>query len=116
MAGSDFEHVNRLIADATSRTYDRRSILKRALALGLSTPAISVILAACGGDEDEEQDCAAWCRDPAARSVMLSWSRRPHRWARQREPDAESRSVPPFGTQQRPLTGSAAGPRPDRRA
>lgn len=55
MAGSDFREVNRLIADAANRIYGRRTILRRALALGLSAPLISVILAACG-DDDEEPD------------------------------------------------------------
>ena len=72
MAGSDFREVNRLIADAASRTYDRRSILKRALALGLSAPVISIILAACGDDDDEpvadtdEPTTAADTEEPTA--------------------------------------------------
>ena len=33
---------------------DRRSVLKRGMALGLSAPVIGALLAACGGDDDKE--------------------------------------------------------------
>jgi peptide/nickel transport system substrate-binding protein len=54
MSGIDFQEINKLVADAANRTYGRRAILKRALALGLSAPAISIVLAACGGDAGDE--------------------------------------------------------------
>jgi peptide/nickel transport system substrate-binding protein len=34
----------------------RRDVLKRAMALGLSAPAISALLAACGGDDDDDDN------------------------------------------------------------
>jgi peptide/nickel transport system substrate-binding protein len=34
----------------------RRDLLMRALALGLSAPAVSALLAACGGDDDDDDD------------------------------------------------------------
>jgi peptide/nickel transport system substrate-binding protein len=34
----------------------RRALLQRALALGLSAPAIGALLAACGGDDDDDDD------------------------------------------------------------
>ena len=43
------ERVARLIDVATRLRWNRRQVLARATALGLSAPAISVVLAACGG-------------------------------------------------------------------
>ena len=47
------EPVARLIEQATKLRWNRRQILTRAAALGLSAPAISVVLAACGGGSDK---------------------------------------------------------------
>lgn len=52
MRPSNLSDLDQLIVDATERRQSRRDILKRALALGLSAPAISALLAACGGDGD----------------------------------------------------------------
>lgn len=41
-----------LIQEVVRRRYSRREALRRALALGLSIPAISMVLAACGGGDD----------------------------------------------------------------
>jgi ribose transport system substrate-binding protein len=49
-------NVARLLADAQARRLTRRQVLGRALALGLSLPAISWLLAACGGDDDDDDD------------------------------------------------------------
>lgn len=46
--------LDQLILDATERKQSRRDILKRAAALGLTAPAIGVLLAACESDDDEE--------------------------------------------------------------
>jgi peptide/nickel transport system substrate-binding protein len=43
--------VEQLIAEATQRRLTRRQILHRAAALGLSAPAIAMVLAACGGED-----------------------------------------------------------------
>lgn len=42
------------LAEAVSRQYSRREIIKRATALGFSMPVIAAILAACGDDEEDE--------------------------------------------------------------
>ncbi len=53
------EQVNQLIEQARTLRYDRRQILKRAAALGLSAPAISLLLAACGGDDEGGAEATA---------------------------------------------------------
>lgn len=67
---SDLENL-----DIVSRTpfrereINRRSVLQRAIALGLTAPAISALLAACGGDDDDETPSAtadAGATDPTA--------------------------------------------------
>lgn len=63
----DLSAVDQLILDATQQRQSRRQILKRALALGLSAPAISMLLAACAEDdgddstdaEDDDEEAAA---------------------------------------------------------
>jgi ribose transport system substrate-binding protein len=53
--GSDQDKaVARLVADFQARRLTRRQVLVRAVALGLSLPAISWLLAACGGDDDDD--------------------------------------------------------------
>ena len=46
-----------LVQEAMTLRYTRRQILRRATALGLSIPAISAVLAACG-EEDEDEGAA----------------------------------------------------------
>lgn len=53
MAESSLTPVDQLIVDATERRASRREILKRAVALGLSAPVVGMLLAACGGDDDD---------------------------------------------------------------
>jgi phosphate transport system substrate-binding protein len=48
-----------LYAAALNGKLDRRTILKRALALGLTLPAISALLAACEGDAGDDGSAAA---------------------------------------------------------
>ncbi|MEZ4570825.1 MAG: ABC transporter substrate-binding protein [Thermomicrobiales bacterium] len=50
------QRASKLISLATTLKYDRRQILKRAAALGLSAPAIAAVLAACGDDDDDDDD------------------------------------------------------------
>jgi peptide/nickel transport system substrate-binding protein len=54
--GTEEQRAERLIALATTLRYDRRQILKRAAAFGLSAPAIAAVLAACGDDDDDDDD------------------------------------------------------------
>lgn len=54
------------IHDRTSTSrHSRRNVLKRGLALGLTAPAITTLLAACGSDDDDEPAAAA-TDEPAA--------------------------------------------------
>ena len=55
--------IDELIEQARTLRYDRRQILKRAAVLGLSAPAISMVLAACGDDEEDEPEAT---QPPAA--------------------------------------------------
>ena len=48
-----------LYAAALTGTLDRRTVLKRALAMGLTLPAISALLAACEDDASDDGDAAA---------------------------------------------------------
>ncbi|MDQ3548982.1 MAG: peptide ABC transporter substrate-binding protein, partial [Chloroflexota bacterium] len=58
------------------RQIDRRRLLRRALALGLSAPAIAGLLAACGGDDDElsgsETDATNSTQTPAVDTASAS--------------------------------------------
>ncbi len=45
----DAQRIQRLYEDALGGALNRRQVLKRAAALGLSAPAIAALLAACGG-------------------------------------------------------------------
>ncbi|MEX2426064.1 MAG: hypothetical protein WD401_04795, partial [Thermomicrobiaceae bacterium] len=47
----------------------RRTLMKRGIALGMSLPAISAILAACGGDEESEEDEAEPTAQPTEEPV-----------------------------------------------
>jgi peptide/nickel transport system substrate-binding protein len=46
--------IERLRSEALAGMLNRRQVLKRAAALGLSAPIIASLLAACGDDDDEE--------------------------------------------------------------
>ena len=50
------EEVARLLSDVGSRKLNRRQVLRRGIALGLSVPAIGWLLAACGSDDDAADD------------------------------------------------------------
>jgi peptide/nickel transport system substrate-binding protein len=51
MSPSD-RQLERLVADLTQERIDRRQFLRRATGLGLSLPAATAILVACGGEEE----------------------------------------------------------------
>ncbi|MEZ4520265.1 MAG: ABC transporter substrate-binding protein [Thermomicrobiales bacterium] len=48
--------IDQLWADVHGGRLNRRSVLKRGIALGLSAPVIAGLLAACGGDDDDDDD------------------------------------------------------------
>lgn len=50
------ERYGELIEKAARLRYGRRQILKRAMVIGLSAPAIAGLLAACGDDDDDEPE------------------------------------------------------------
>lgn len=60
---------DRLLAEAGHGRMTRRDVLKRALFLGLSAPAISALLAACGGGSDTPEPTAASGSDATATSA-----------------------------------------------
>jgi len=49
----DQTYQEKLMGLMSRSAVSRRSLLKRGLALGLATPAVITLLAACGGDDDE---------------------------------------------------------------
>lgn len=57
---------DRLMEQTLSGKLSRRSVLRRATALGLSVPAISMLLAACGDDDDEPTATTAPAAQPTA--------------------------------------------------
>ena len=48
MTSAQFKDVSQLVEDIQARRLTRRTVLRRALALGLSAPVITALLAACG--------------------------------------------------------------------
>jgi peptide/nickel transport system substrate-binding protein len=55
-----------LANDLHAQRVSRRAVLKRAAALGLSAPAIATLLAACGGDDDTDEQALAPAATAAA--------------------------------------------------
>lgn len=53
---NDDKRFHELFELASQGRLSRRSVVKRAVALGLSAPAISALLAACGGGDDDDDD------------------------------------------------------------
>jgi trehalose/maltose transport system substrate-binding protein len=62
---SQDKQFDELMARAMSGTMSRRTVLRRATALGLSVPAISMLLAACGDDEPTATPAPAATPTPA---------------------------------------------------
>lgn len=58
MAHTDRTRSKQLLVEALAHGYSRRAILKRGLALGLSLPIIAAVIAACGGDDDNDKATA----------------------------------------------------------
>jgi len=50
------ERLSRRLMAANGRKLNRRELLHRGLALGLSVPALAALLAACGDDDDDDDD------------------------------------------------------------
>jgi peptide/nickel transport system substrate-binding protein len=63
MAAQD-ENLNRITSSLLHRDVSRRSLLKRGLAAGLSTPVFASLLAACAEDEDVADDDAPPAAEP----------------------------------------------------
>ena len=57
--GQDVTRLDSLRTELLEGRLDRRSVLKRGMALGLSAPVIAGLLAACGGGEDATSTPAA---------------------------------------------------------
>ncbi|MBA2454028.1 MAG: peptide ABC transporter substrate-binding protein [Chloroflexia bacterium] len=53
MSNERLTDVERMRTDALAGTLDRRQVLKRGMALGLSAPIIAGLLAACGDDDED---------------------------------------------------------------
>jgi peptide/nickel transport system substrate-binding protein len=53
---SENTQLSTLLDEVEAGHLSRRVVLKRAVALGLSAPAIATLLAACGSDEDDEPE------------------------------------------------------------
>jgi peptide/nickel transport system substrate-binding protein len=51
---SALDDFRRLLVDAGGNRLSRRAVIKRGVALGLSVPAITAFLAACGDDDDDD--------------------------------------------------------------
>lgn len=54
MQSQERQTVQGLVDDWRARRITRRQVLTRAIALGLSLPAIGWLIAACGGDDDDD--------------------------------------------------------------
>src|SRR5690349_14491530 len=52
----DPTNLDALREEVLAGRLNRRSVLKRAFALGLSAPVIAGLLAACGDDDDDDDD------------------------------------------------------------
>ena len=52
----DIQGINQLAEDVMQGRIGRRTLLKRAAALGLAGPTLTALLAACGGDDDDDDD------------------------------------------------------------
>jgi len=55
----ELSKLDPLREDVLNGRLNRRSVLKRAMLLGLSAPVIAGLLAACGGDDDEIEEAVA---------------------------------------------------------
>ena len=56
MKRSDYlsDTMDDLLRQAQTGRLNRRALLRRGVALGLSAPAIAALLAACGGDDEKK--------------------------------------------------------------
>jgi peptide/nickel transport system substrate-binding protein len=108
------DHVARLIEEANQRRWSRRTVLKRAAALGLSAPAIAVVLAACGDDDDDDDDADATTA-PAASPTAAADDETPEAEDEasptEGETDVEATEAPSDETpaSNEPSTGSGTG-------
>lgn len=59
-------NLDLLREEAQARRLTRRGVLQRGMALGLAAPALAALLAACGGDEDEDPTATSAAGAPTA--------------------------------------------------
>src|SRR4051812_14668615 len=52
----EVRQIAQLLEQVGTRRLNRRDILRRGVALGLTVPAIGWLLSACGGDDDDDDD------------------------------------------------------------
>ena len=67
-------HIERLLNEARSGRTDRRTVLKRAAALGLSAPTIAMLVAACGGSSNGNTPTTAATSSSGGGSTATSTS------------------------------------------
>lgn len=96
------DRVGRLIEEATRLRWSRRQILKRTAVLGLSSPAIGAVLAACGGGDDDDDD------EPTAISTTAAPAGSPEATEEAASPEAEDDATATTSSAQ-PPTGGTGG-------
>ncbi|MBA2454114.1 MAG: hypothetical protein H0V47_13150 [Chloroflexia bacterium] len=79
--------IDALVRDVYQGAVSRRTLLKRAAILGISGPTLTALLAACGGDEDEDPTAAAPTGDATATTAAPSGDAT-------EEPDDEATEAP----------------------
>lgn len=60
------QKLDQLREEALARSLSRRAVLQRGIALGLAAPALATLLAACGGDDDEDPTATSAASEPTA--------------------------------------------------
>lgn len=63
MSAGQWSSLERLRASISAGELSRRDVLRRAMGLGLSAPAITALLAACGGDDDDASNSGSDSED-----------------------------------------------------
>ncbi len=90
---------------------DRRAVLRRGMALGLSAPVIAALLAACGDDDDEETPETTAPTAPAAQATEPAAEASPtEAEAAATEPAAEASPTEAEAEATEPATGTGGTP------
>lgn len=90
------DSLERLRADVLGGLLNRRQVLKRGVALGLSAPIIAGLLAACGGDDDD--DVAPTATSPSGQPTPTTATTEPTPTSGGAEPTATSPGAAPTAT------------------